>query len=91
MNAVSTKPVTILTVCILNDGKEILLHALSNEDVAKGVLMCWMHVEPRSVQAHNETTFLVTYALGILADEIGPAVEKIEVGSANQWLSHVMR
>ena len=37
-----------------------------------------MHVEPRSVQALNETTFLVTYASGILADEIGSAVEKIE-------------
>ena len=40
--------------------------------------MSWMHVEPRSVQALNETTFLVTYASGILADEIGSAVEKIE-------------
>ena len=44
----------------------------------KGVLVSWMHVEPRSVQALNETTFLVTYASGILADEIGTAVEKIE-------------
>ena len=43
----------------------------------KGVLISWMHVEPRNVQAVNETTFLVTYASGILADEIGPAVEKI--------------
>ena len=40
--------------------------------------MSWRHVEPRSVQALNETTFLVTYASGILADEIRPAVEKIE-------------
>ena len=40
--------------------------------------MSWMHVEPRSVQAINDTTFLVTYASGILADEIGSAVEKIE-------------
>ena len=40
--------------------------------------MSWMHVEPRSVQALNETTFLVAYASGILADEIGSAVEKIE-------------
>ena len=30
------------------------------------------------VQVLSETTFLVTYALGILADEIGSAVEKIE-------------
>ena len=35
-------------------------------------------MEPRSAQAFNETTFLVTYASGILADEIGSAVEKIE-------------
>ena len=40
--------------------------------------MSWMHVEPRSVQALIETTFLVTYASGILPDEIGTAVEKIE-------------
>ena len=49
MNAVSTEPVTTLMECILIDGKELLLHALQNEDVAKGVLMSWTHVEPRSV------------------------------------------
>ena len=91
MNVVSTEPVTMLMVHVLIDGKEILLHVLQNEDVAKGVLMCWMHVEPRSVQALNETTFLVTYASGILSDEIGSAVEKIEDWLGNQWLSHVMR
>ena len=40
--------------------------------------MSWTLVEPRSVQGLNETTFLITYASGILADEIGSAVEKIE-------------
>ena len=30
-----------------------------------------------NVQTLDETTFLVTYASGILADEIGPTVEKI--------------
>ena len=40
--------------------------------------MSWTHVAPRSVQALNETTFLATYASGILAEEIGAAVEKIE-------------
>ena len=40
--------------------------------------MSWTHVEPRGVQALNETTFLLTYSSGILADEIGSAVEKIE-------------
>ena len=60
-NAVSTKPVTMLMVCVLIDGKEILLHALQNEDVVKGVLMSLTHVEPRGVHTLNETTFLVTY------------------------------
>ena len=40
--------------------------------------MGWMHVEPQSVQALNDTTFLATYASGILAEEIGAAVERIE-------------
>ena len=40
--------------------------------------MSWTHAEPRSVQDLNETIFLVTYTLGIIADEIGSAVEKIE-------------
>ena len=78
MNVVLTEPSTTLMVCMLIDGKEILLLALQNEDVAKGVLMSWTHVEPRNVQTLNETTFLVTYASDILADEILSAVEKIE-------------
>ena len=77
-NAVSTDPVTTLMVCVLVDRKEILPHALQNEDVAKRVFMNWTHVEPRSVQALNETTFLATYSSGILADETGSAVEKID-------------
>ena len=32
----------------------------------------------KSIQDLNETTFLATYASGILAEEIGAAVEKIE-------------
>ena len=44
--------------------------------------MGWMHVEPQSVQALNETTFLAIYASGILGEEIGAAAEKIE-----NWLS----
>ena len=78
MNAVSTKLVTTLMVCILIDGKEILPHVLRNEDVTKRVLMSWTYVEPRCVQALNESTSLVTYSSGKLADEIGPAAEKIE-------------
>ena len=43
--------------------------------------MSWTCVEPRGVQTLNETTFLVTYSSGILPDEIGCAVEKID-----EWL-----
>ena len=46
--------------------------------MAKGVLMGGTHVEPKSVHALNETTFLVTYSSGILAEEIGSAIEKID-------------
>ena len=74
----SAEPVTTLTICVLIDGKEILPNSLQNEDVAQGALMSWTHVEPRSVHALNETTFLVTHSSGILAEEIGTAIEKIE-------------
>ena len=40
-----------------------------------------IHVEPRSIHALNETTFLVTYSSGILAEDIGSTIEKI-----NEWL-----
>ena len=40
--------------------------------------MGWTHVEPKNVQVLNETTFLATYASGILVEEIGAAIEKIE-------------
>ena len=77
MNMVLTEPNTMLMVHVLIDRKEILPLVLWNEDVMKGVLMSWTHVEPRNVHTLNETTFLVTYASGILADEIGSAIEKI--------------
>ena len=67
-----------LMVCMLIDGKEILLQALCNEEVTKGVLMGWTNVEPKSMQALNETIFLATYAAGILAKEIGTAIETID-------------
>ena len=38
-------------------------------------------MESKSVYAVNETTFLVTYSLGVLADDIGSAIEKID-----KWL-----
>ena len=77
MNVVLTEPHTMLMMCVLIDGKEILPLVVWNEDVTKGVLMSWTHVEPRNVHTLNEITFLVTYASGILADEMGSAIEKI--------------
>ena len=76
-NAMPTEASTTLMVPVLIDGKEILLQALCNEEVTKGVLTGWMNVEPRRLQALNETTFLATYAVGILAEEIGTAIGRI--------------
>ena len=55
-----------------------------NEDVVKGFLLSGTHVEPRSVHALNETTFLVTNSSGILADEIGPPLKGLMNGWVNQ-------
>ena len=77
-NAMPTDANTTLMVCILIDGKEILLQALYNEEVVKGVITGWTNVEPKRLQALNETTFLATFAAGILAEEIGIAIEKID-------------
>ena len=67
-----------LTVHALINGKEILPQALHNEEVMKGVLTGWMNVEPKRLQTLNETTFLATFAVGILAEEIGIAIERID-------------
>ena len=77
-NAMPMEASTTLMVHVLIDGKEILLHVLCNVEVMKGVLMGWTDVEPKGIQALNETTFLATYAVGILAEEIGTAIEKID-------------
>ena len=69
---------TTLTVCILINWKDILLQVLRNKEVTKEVLMGWTHVKPKNIQTLNETTFLATYAVGILTEEIGAAIEKIE-------------
>ena len=61
----SAESVTMLTVHILIDGKDILPDVFRNEEIAKGVLV-------------SGTTFLVTYSSGILAEEIGSAIEKID-------------
>ena len=67
-----------LIICVLIDGKEIIPQFLCNEEVTKGMLMGWMNAEPKRLQALNETTFLATYAVGILAEEIGTAIERID-------------
>ena len=67
-----------LMVCMLIDGKEILPQALCNEEVAKGVLIGMDKCGTKSLQALNETTFLATFAAGILAEEIGIAIERID-------------
>ena len=77
-NAMPTEANMTLMVHVLIDGKEILLQALHNEEVTKRVLRGWMNVEPKRLQALNETTFLATYAAGILAEEIGTAIERID-------------
>ena len=89
--SVPAGPVTMLTVCVLIDGKEMLLDVFRNEDIAKGVLIGGTHVGCRSVLALNETLFLVTYSLGILAEGIGSAIEKIDEWLGKLWLSHEMR
>ena len=52
-NAMPMETSTTLMVCILIDGKEILPQALHNKEVAKGVLMGWTNVEPKSMTMHN--------------------------------------
>ena len=79
-NCVTAELVTTLTVHVLIEGKDILLDIFRNEDIAKGVLVSEIHVEPRGLHALNETTFLVTYSLGIEAEDIGSAIEKINEG-----------
>ena len=72
-NSVTVEPVTMLIVCILTNRKEIFSDVFRNENIVKGALVSGTHVEARSVHALNETTFLVTYFSGILAEGIGSA------------------
>ena len=84
-NAMPTEASMTLIVHMLINGKEILMQALCNEEVAKGVLTGWTNMQPKRVQALNETTFLATFAAGILAEEVGTAIEKID-----NWLGNVL-
>ena len=77
-NAMPMEANTTLMVCMLINCKEILPLALCNEEVVKGLITGWTNVESKGLQAHNETTFLATFAAGILAEEIGIAFEKID-------------
>ena len=56
-NSMFSESVTMLTVCILIDRKDILLDVFRNEEIAKWVLVSGTQVEPRSVYALNEITF----------------------------------
>ena len=60
---------------------QILLDVFRNEEIVNRLLVSRTHVEPRNVHALNETTFLETYSSGMLAEDIGCAIEKI-----NEWL-----
>ena len=54
------------------------------------MLKGWINVEPKRLQALNETTFLAIYAAGISAEEIGTAIEKIKnwLGKASSYYFH---
>ena len=73
-NSMPAESVTMPTVDILTDAKDILLDVFRNEEIVKGVLVSGTHVEPGSIYALNETTFLVTYPSGIWAEDIGSAI-----------------
>ena len=81
-NAMPTEANTTLTVHVWINGKEILPQALHNEEVMKGVITGLTSVEPKRLQALSETTFLATFAVGILAEETGIAIQGID-----NWLA----
>ena len=80
-NAMPTEANTTLMVCMLINGKEILPQVFHNEEVTKGVITGWTNMEPKRLQALNETTFLAIFAVCILAEEIGNAIER-----SDNWL-----
>ena len=59
-------------------GKRFYQQAHHNDEVAKGVITGWTNIEPKRLQVLNETTFVATFAKGILAEEIGIAIERID-------------
>ena len=83
-NSATVELVTTLTVHVLVEGRDILLDVFRNEDIAKGVLVGVTHVEPRSVYALNETTFLVTYLPGYWLMTLALPLRKLINGWVNQ-------
>ena len=79
-NSITAELVTMFTINILIEGRDILPEIFRNDDIVKVVLIGVIHVEPRSVHALNETTFLVAYSSEVLAEDISSAIEKI-----NEW------
>ena len=57
-------------------GKKSYCRLFIMRRLQRGVLTGWMNVEPKRLQALNETAFLATFAVGILAEEIGTAIER---------------
>ena len=72
-NYIIAELVTTFNVCVLFEGRDILLEIFGNDDITKGGLIGVIHVEPRGVHALNGTTFLVTYPSGVSAEDIGSA------------------
>ena len=75
-HSVTTKLVIMLTIHILIEGRDILPEVFQNNDIAKRVLIGVTHIQSRSGHALNETMFLVTYPLGILAEDVSSAIKK---------------
>ena len=80
-NAMPMEANTTLMVHMLIDGKEILPQALCHERGHERGNYRVENMEPKRLQILNETNFLATYAAGILAEEIGITIERID-----KWL-----
>ena len=73
-NSVSAEPVTTLTVCILIDGKDILLDVFRNEDIVKGILVSITLSNLEVYMLIMRLHFIVMYLSWILVDDIGSAI-----------------
>ena len=82
-NSVTAELVTTLTLSVLIEGRGIIPEIFINDDIVKGILIGGTHVVPRSVHALNETTFLVTYLLGVSATTLVLPLKKSMNGSVS--------